>query len=363
MSLNIVRAPGIMAEAHTPEEGATLLAEATAISDGSDTVEAAIALARAFAEYVDLTVDGMERVVALTRRAGDPTLEDAALDLLTALHLRFNDLPAAIDAVHRRDKLIDSLPMSPRNGFEHSDHCLYGSDVMLAAGDLCRAAEYADLAAGLPFNRECEFLGLARRLKVDAIAGRFDNVLRDAARFRASWEGDGRPVVPNLAQCAYSVATVHGILGDDAGREEWTQITDDLVGGQQSPHRFAWKSAFDAFVELHRGSVAIALARLAVDIDDPASWWHAGQTLYRPWYAAVWAEAAVLARHDDASDRVARARGATRDNPIAAAMVERAAAIAAGDRPAVAALAASFAALGCRYQEERTRVLAERVGV
>ena len=132
--------------------------------------------------------------------------------------------------------------------------------------------------------------------------------------------------------------------------------------GSHRPSRFAWQSAFDAFVELHLGNVAIALDRLAVDIDDPVTWWHAGQTMYRPWYAAVWAEAAVLARRDDAGDRVARARRATRDNPITAAMVERAAAIAAGDRPAVAELAATFAALGCPYQEERTNELAAIIG-
>ena len=146
MSLTVVRSPGIMAETHTPEEGAALLAEATAISDGSDTVEAAIAVAQAFADYVGLTVERTEHAVALARQAGDPTLEDAALDLLTALHLRFNDLPASVDAVRRRDKVVESLLMSPGNGFEHSDHNLYGSEVLLAAGDLCGAAEYADRA-------------------------------------------------------------------------------------------------------------------------------------------------------------------------------------------------------------------------
>jgi hypothetical protein len=38
-------------------------------------------------------------------------------------------------------------------------------------------------------------------------------------------------------------------------------------------------------------------------------------------------------------------------------MVERAAAMAAGDRIAVENLAATFAALGCPYQEARTRTL------
>jgi predicted ATPase/DNA-binding CsgD family transcriptional regulator len=358
MSLWIVRSPGIMASTHTAEEGAALLAEAAAISDGSDTVEAAMAVAQAFADYVGLTVERAEQAVERARFARDATLEDAALDLLTALHLRFNDIPAAVDVVHRRDELIASMPMSPREGFEHSDHHLYGSEVLLAAGDLRGAADYADRAARLPFNRDAEFLGLARRLKVNAIAGHLDDVLRDAARFRTSWERDGRPVVPNLAQCAYAVAMAHGILGDESGRAEWAQITDDLLGGQPSPSRFAWQSAFDALVELHLGNVSIALNRLEVDVDDQVAWWHAGQTMYRPWYAAVWAEAAVLARRDDAGERVARARRATRDNPVAAAMVARAAVIATGDRPAVDALAATFAALGCPYQEERTRVLA-----
>ncbi len=95
-----------------------------------------------------------------------------------------------------------------------------------------------------------------------------------------------------------------------------------------------------------------------MDLDDPANWWHAGQIIYRPWYAAVWAEAAVLDRHEDAQARTRRARHAARANPIASAMIERAAAFAAGDRDAVANLAATFEALGCPYQQARTGVLA-----
>ena len=79
--------------------------------------------------------------------------------------------------------------------------------------------------------------------------------------------------------------------------------------------------------------------------------------MYRPWYAAMWAEAAVLGHHDDALTRIDRARHAARDNPIASAMVERAAGVAAGDRSAVENLAATFARLGCPYQEARTRAL------
>ena len=44
-------------------------------------------------------------------------------------------------------------------------------------------------------------------------------------------------------------------------------------------------------------------------------------------------------------------------NPTASTIIERAAAIAVGDRSAVENLAATFARLGCPYQEASTRTL------
>jgi len=233
----------------------------------------------------------------------------------------------------------------------------YGCEVLLAAGDLAGASEYADRLARLPFSREEGLVGLAPRLQVDALAGHFDAVLRDAPVFRDSWERCGRPVVPNLASSSGAVAMVHGILGDDTGRAQWLRLTKELLGMSVGLASKAWAPTFDAVVALHRGDARAALDRLAADLDDPDTWWHAGQILYRPWYAAVWAEAAVLAHHDDALSRINRARHATRDNRVASAMVERAAAIAAGDRSAVEHLAATFTRLGCPYQEARTRTL------
>ena len=351
MSLFITRAPGIMAQTRTNEEAAALLAEAAAISDGSGRTEAAIRLAKAFADYRGLSVERSEQAVELAREAGDPALEAAALDLLTAVHLRLDDIPAAVLAVRRRDAAIRSLPMVALHGFAHGDHAQYGCEILLAAGDLRGASDYADRLARLPFNREEGLLGLARRLKVDAFAGHFDAVLRDATHFRNSWERFGEPVVPNLASSAGAVAMVHGILGHDEMRALWRHLADDLNGDQPTITTRAWAPTFDAIVALHRGEFRTASDRLAVDLDDPETWWHAGQILYRPWYAAVWAEAAVLDRRPDAQARIQRARHATRANPIATAMVERAAAFAAGDRGAVENLAATFEALGCPYSK------------
>jgi hypothetical protein len=79
-----------------------------------------------------------------------------------------------------------------------------------------------------------------------------------------------------------------------------------------------------------------------------------GSHEYKPWYAALWAEAAVLGHLPGAAARVERSRHAARDNPIATAIAERAAAIATGDRDKLVRLAITFAQLGCPYQQART---------
>jgi hypothetical protein len=231
------------------------------------------------------------------------------------------------------------------------------SDNRITLGDLAAAGEYADRLARLPFFRD-EHLGIVRRMIVDALAGRFDDVVHDAERFRIGWERGGRQAAPGLAKGAYAAAMVHGMLGNDERRALWRQITLDL--GVTAEHleyvATGWAPTFDALLALHHGAPGSALDRLSADLDDsrismcPAIDW-------RPWYAAAWAEAAVLAHHDDAPTRIDQARHAARDNPIASAVVERAAATAAGDRSAVANLAATFARLGCPYQEARTHTL------
>jgi hypothetical protein len=112
---------------------------------------------------------------------------------------------------------------------------------------------------------------------------------------------------------------------------------------------------FDALLLLHRGENQRALQRLAASPEDFRAW-HNG--LWRPWYAAMWAEAAVLTGHPGAADRLHRARLATAGNPIAASVVDRAAALASGDREGLLAAATALNAAGCRYQWARTLIFA-----
>ena len=109
---------------------------------------------------------------------------------------------------------------------------------------------------------------------------------------------------------------------------------------------------FDALLFLHRGRGGAAAALLATPPEQFRTW---ASGMWRPWYAALWAEAAVVTGHPDAAARIRRARLATRDNPVAVAIVDRAEAL-SGDRTGLIPAAAALEAAGCRYQWARTLI-------
>ena len=352
MAMYINRAPGIMATQHSQAEADALITKSQALSDGSPLAQAALAVA----ECPPPGVGDPRRAVQLAELAGDGIVHSIALDWLTSTNLADKDIAEAVRTARRRLELLDTLPVSPLSVFEFADGYLMAAEVDLAAGELPRAAAHADALARLPFYRHEDHLAISRRLLVDALAGHFDAVVRAGERFRAGWERAGRPVAPNLARAPYAVAMVHGMRGDDDRRAAWVRLTIDLCAG---PERLAgcqrgWPAVFDSLLTLDRNDSAAAVRRLAADIDDPElsqSWDFA---TWRPWYAALWAEAAVLDHHPSAAARVERSRHAVRDNPIATAMVERAAAIVTGDHETLARLAITFGRLGCPYQQART---------
>jgi predicted ATPase/DNA-binding CsgD family transcriptional regulator len=358
MAMYIRRNPGIMAEPHSPAEAAGLVAEARAVSDGSPVAEAAIAMA---AGYNDPdTLAHAQRAVELAEQTDDAIVHSAALDRLVGVYLALHDVAAALRVVRRRIDLLETMPIGTLNGFEFCDGRLMAADTALAAGDLSGATAHAEALARLPFYRDEDHLATCRRLLVDALAGRFDDVVQTGELFRVGWDRAGRPVAPALCRASYAVAMVHGIRGDEERRAAWVRVTidagtdpQDLVGWEK-----CWAATFDALLALHCSDLVEAERRLAADIDDQAVFGDWDNGLWRPWYAALWAEAAVLAGHAEAEERLGRSRHAARDNPIATAIVERAGAIAARDRAMLVSFAGTFAELGCPYQEARTVRLA-----
>jgi predicted ATPase/DNA-binding CsgD family transcriptional regulator len=355
MAMYVNRAPGIMARIHPQAEADALAAEARALSDGSPLARAATALASGWIDSPTATVDDARRTVEVAARAGDGIVHSIALDMLTSAYLTAGDISEAVRTARLRLELLDTVALDARSGFEHGDGRLMAAEADLAAGDLTGAAGHAETLARLPMYRDDDHLATCRRLLVGALAGHFDDVVRTGERFRTGWERAGRPVARNLARGAYAVAMVHGMRGDDDRRAAFVRLATDLgVDLTQPAVHLGWPPVFDGLLALHRDDPAEALRRLAADVDAVELTRYVGAGPWRAWYAALWAEAAVLARHPDAAARVERSRPVVRDNPIASAIVERAAAIAIGDRQTLARLTITFARLGCPYQQART---------
>ena len=130
------------------------------------------------------------------------------------------------------------------------------------------------------------------------------------------------------------------------------RVAAPLLGGTP-----AYVQVLDGLVALHRGELGDALARLAGEPESFRHWqWHDGA--WRQWYAAVWAEVAVLAELADRRQRLDRARFIVVHNPIASAIVDRADALDTGDTDRLLAAADALDVAGCRYQQARTLVFA-----
>jgi hypothetical protein len=295
--------------------------------------------------------------VAAACDLGDAMLESAALDALSAFHLAGGDIPAAVAAVRRRLDLLSGVRPTAMTAFEMADGYAMAAEIALAAGDFAAARRHADALTHLPFHAEEGHLATSRRLQVDALAGDISRVLDDAGRFRHGWEQAGRPAVRSLGGGAYAVTMALGLRGDDATRAEWFEITRALGIDRTKLQGCStgYAPTFDAIVSLHRGESVAAFDRLADDPDEFRTW-HTGE--WRPWYAALYAEAAVLVGDESANRRIERARAITAPNPTAAALVDRAVALAEGDTHRLVALAGVLAATGCRYQWARTLILA-----
>ncbi|HEX6420182.1 MAG TPA: LuxR C-terminal-related transcriptional regulator [Acidimicrobiales bacterium] len=355
----LTRGPGIIAELPPDGTGDALITEARSLAGDDPRAGTAILVAVAFAmaETDPETLTIAERAVAAASALGDPLLESAALDALSAIHLGRGEIPAALAAVTRRVSLLSQITPDVTAAFEINDAYNMAGDIALAAGDFAAARGAVDTVARLSFHSVEGHLATCKRLKIDAVAGEIERVLADSEGFRESWERAGRPVVVSLGGGTYAVAMVHGLRGDDAARREWIEITLRLgvtaerLGGCST----GYAPTFDAIVMLHRGDAEGAIERMA---QDPATFgnWYNGE--WRPWYAALYAEAAVLAGHPDARARIEQARSMAQPNPAVAAMVERAAALADRDTQRLVRAAGELADLGCRYQQARTLVLA-----
>jgi predicted ATPase len=356
----IGRAMGLMATAPAAGQDQALLTRgwALALADRNVAAEARLLASEAYNrdETDPVAAELTDRAIALARQTGNPLIESAALDQLTAMQLARGEPRAALASALRRTVILGPVPMTARSGLEHADALYMATECAIAAGDLRTARELAERVRDLPFHREERHLATARLIVVAALAGGWDEALLLAGQFRDGWEQAGRPRAGNLSRGPYAAAMIYGLRGDDKARVDWLNVVAALATPGRPLSDMAFGQFFDALPLLHRGENDAALALLSTPPEHFKTW---VSGMWRPWYAALWAEAAVLSGHPDAAARIHRARLATLDNPIAAAIVARAEALIggrAGDHAGLAPAAAGLEAAGCRYQWARTLV-------
>ncbi len=348
------------------DEVTAMLAEARELSGGTPAAEAAVALAEAAVvadafgavqgstdNTVQETVERAQQAVELARRAGDPVAESAALDALSGAQSWAGDAFAAAAAARRRIDVLASMPPAPASTHELIDALAMAAGTAIGAGELPQARRWGRRLADHPLLAEAGHHATSWLLVADAFTGDAAEVLTGSVRFLDAWEHSGRQRSFSLGPAAASVAMIHGLRGDHDARAAWLAIVDQA--GTASEHRWGYGAVFDAMVLLHHGDAGAALERVAPEPDQVWKWvsW-----IWLHWYVALRAEAAVLAGHPDARDRVDAARTVVAGNPVASAQVDRAEALLDGDPTRLLAAAAAFDAAGCRYQSARTLVLA-----
>ncbi|MCU1365506.1 MAG: putative ATPase [Ilumatobacteraceae bacterium] len=343
------------------EHNEALLRRAADLGAGSQHVEAALAVARSMSGIGSgFTRDAAQRAVMLAIESNDDQLIDAARDARCGVEMLEEDLPAARRTVSERLDAMSRQPLNVMTGMDHTDAHLMGAHINLAVGQLRTARRHADDLSRLPFLREGQHVALGRRMEVDAFAGHFAELLPIAARFEAGWREAGCPQVNSHAPATYAVAMAYGILGDDEQRDRWVAIKRAIMlDHQDDTDPRIWPQMMDAFVLLHRGDAEAAMRILTPEPDDPSLVRSMNQTIWRPMYAAAWAEASLLTRADRLADRVRRAAHVARHNQLAIGIIRRVEAMQAGDAAGPDRLAVAFDAMDCPYQAGRTRQLAQ----
>jgi hypothetical protein len=152
-----------------------------------------------------------------------------------------------------------------------------------------------------------------------------------------------------------AVALAHGLRGDPVRRASWLRVLAEIRGvpTSEASRGSGYGEVFDALVLLQHDHPERALETLRSQ--DPSVMFG---FVFRQWSAALAAEAAVLARHEDAAPLLHTATLMCTDNPVAAAITARAEALLAGDVSAMELVAEDLVRAGASYQHERTLALA-----
>ena len=363
------RSPGLLSELPPTEEVAELLAQARTVAGNDPRVAAAVLTVEVggCAPRSSSVAEG-ERALELAGQVDDQRMESAALDYLTVIHLAHGQVLEGAATTRRRLEYLAGQPARVDLAFELTDALHMATMTSIGAGDLATARRYAERRRDLLFHRGEDHLLVNWLMVRSALAGELDEVVKLAEQFRIGWERVGRRRLHGFAVAPAAAAMTFGLRGDDEARAEWLEVFTAMRSSAYSAYagpETGYEPTFEAILRLHRGEVDAAVAVLE---HGPESFDRSHTAVWRHWYAALWAESAVLAGLDDQDERLATARSITAGNPVAGVIVDRAELLRSvsgqgsesgeGSGDGLVPLAEAFAAAGCVYQQARTLLLA-----
>ncbi|HET6824598.1 MAG TPA: LuxR C-terminal-related transcriptional regulator [Amnibacterium sp.] len=285
---------------------------------------------------------------------GDLVGRSSVLDAVCSSRLVSGDLRGAAAAASSRIDVLAPLGIRPELGIELTDALQMATECALGIGDLPAAIRTSERLLRLPYHAREAHLAASRPMLVTWLTGDLARCRALGARFVDGWERAGRPRVNSLAPSAGAVAAAAGVQGDLDGEAFWWGMVGRLLTRELRPEHFE-VLAFRLQPLLHRGEVDEAVRLASVPPDRRTVWYGA---IWRSWYAALHAEAVVLAGDPEAADRIAAARRFAVENPVAIASLDRAEALRRTDPSALGPIADRLDALGARYQAARTRIMA-----
>jgi predicted ATPase/DNA-binding CsgD family transcriptional regulator len=325
-----VRYPAGFRTEVTSERLSELLREATAVRDGrrgnaaadADPATAALlATAHAWHEPGGPTIALSRTAVEAARRANDPALIAAALDVLGAAAVHAGRFREAHRIVDERMRIVATLAAhEPTGAAEITDAYHVAASAALAAGDLPAArtavqrSRRHDPIGGHPY------LSAPKLVRVLALSGRFDEASDAAQTLWDNWVRDGSPAMAWMSSALAAAGLGHGLRDD--GRFGLWRSRALTVAGCDDPTGCPDLMAIMAFVEAriatHSGDVdrAGVLVERA-DAKFPERWWEG-------FAQAAGAELAVVAGLPDAAARLARTEPLAAQHRWAAACMARA---------------------------------------
>jgi predicted ATPase/DNA-binding CsgD family transcriptional regulator len=345
------RSPAEFQVVKTDEEIAELMARAHALDPGGDPeVAAHLAVADAWTaprEPISADVELARAAVAAARATGDLPLLSSALDAETSALWTLGAVGDAARVASQRLELLDHLVRhDPRTGGEVIDIFHMAADTALAAGQPGVALEHAALMRKDEMGETSPFAATREAVVSLALLGRFTEAIAEADAMQRDWEQAGRPRAGWMAPAAAAAVLCHGLLGDQASAAAWADVTRQVAGAGPSPST----SHTGVLVAFAMARVAMHEGRLHDALDAIAGWDATSSSGYSAYAAALDAELAVVADHDDAAERIAAARARVDENAWAQACLLRAEARLHDDADLMRAALAAFDEIDARFE-------------